>query len=56
MAPAPYPLANTRYGRRYYAYLDSAETVPLLLQAGAQHYEACFFFAAAYGYEPRLGS
>ena len=40
---APYPLADTRYDRRYYAYLDSAETrAHALLQVDARNYEACF--------------
>lgn len=52
---APYPVDDTRYDRRYYAYLDTAETkAHRLVKADAGQYEACFLLAAAYGFEARV--
>jgi hypothetical protein len=50
------PLAptDTRYDRQFYAYLDTTTQAHALYKADAQNYEACFFLAAAYGFEARL--
>ena len=51
----PLPPTDPRYDRQFYAYLDTATTkAHALYKADAQNYEACFFLAAAYGFEARL--
>jgi hypothetical protein len=51
----PQPVTDTRYDKRFLAYVDTAQTkAEALYKADAHNYEACFFLAAAYGFEARL--
>jgi hypothetical protein len=51
----PNNVTDTRYDKQFLAYLDTAQTkAEILYKADAHNYEACFFLAAAYGFEARL--
>jgi len=51
----PNNVTDTRYDKSFLAYLDTAQTKgEALYKADAHNYEACFFLAAAYGFEARL--
>jgi hypothetical protein len=51
----PNDVTDTRYDKLFLAYLDTAQTKgEALYKADAHNYEACFFLAAAYGFEARL--
>lgn len=53
----PRNVADTRYDKLFLAYLDTAQAKgEALYKADHQNYEACFFLAAAYGFEARLQS
>ena len=51
----PNNATDARYDKLFLAYLDTAQTkAEALYKADAHNYEACFFLAAAYGFEARL--
>ncbi len=51
----PSNLTDTRYDRLFLAYMDTAITqAKRRYDADDKNYEACFFLAAAYGFEARL--
>jgi hypothetical protein len=53
----PNNVTDTRYDKLFLAYLDTAQTKgEALYKSDAHNYEACFFLAAAYGFEARLHS
>lgn len=53
----PTNVDDTRYDKAFLAYVDTAQTkAEALYKADNKNYEACFFLAAAYGFEARLHS
>ncbi len=53
----PTNVSDTRYDKAFLAYVDTAQTkAEALYKADNKNYEACFFLAAAYGFEARLHS
>ena len=53
----PTNVNDTRYDKTFLAYVDTAQTkAEALYKADNHNYEACFFLAAAYGFEARLHS
>ncbi|RZK62307.1 MAG: tol-pal system protein YbgF [Hymenobacter sp.] len=51
----PNNVTDTRYDKVFLAYVDTAQTkAEALYKADNHNYEACFFLAAAYGFEARL--
>jgi len=51
----PQPVTDTRYDKRFLAYVDTAQQkAQALYKADAHNYEGCFFLAGAYGFEARL--
>jgi len=53
----PANATDTRYDKAFLAYVDTAQIkAEALYKADNHNYEACFFLAAAYGFEARLHS